>query len=219
MNHFWRLLHGLSIPFLTVLDLDREKEGAGWGRIQYVRNQLVRRFGDGNAALKFEDEHGSVQTLDDPGFDVLHTNADTDTESMTHWLTRFAEKFDIYFMSPLDLDFAMLECFPEVYQSLKPAGHGPRLPEPKGPDYLPAIDRRMKQVLAADASKAPPELGSSYTPDQQKLFPWYKYLFVDGSKPATHMLALLKIQNEDLINRAPQILKQLVVRARALVND
>ena len=30
VNHFWRLLHSLDIPFLTLLDLDLEKEGAGW---------------------------------------------------------------------------------------------------------------------------------------------------------------------------------------------
>jgi putative ATP-dependent endonuclease of the OLD family len=217
VNHFWRLLHGLSIPYLTVLDLDREKEGAGWGRIQYVRNQLVTRFGAGNAGLQFEDEQGVVRSLDDPEFDALHENADTDVESMAHWLTVLAQKFDIYFMFPLDLDFAMLECFPGVYQNLAPSGHGPRLPDPTDVDYLPAIDRRMKQVLAPDASKAPTALGSSYTPAQQKLFPWYKYLFVDGSKPVTHMLALLKIEDDDLSNGAPETLKQLVIRARSLV--
>lgn len=219
VNHFWRLLHGLSIPYLTVLDLDREKEGAGWGRIQYVRNQLVKRFGAGNVGLQFDDEHGVVRSLDDSEFDALNANADTDIESMAAWLKILAQKFDIYFMSPLDLDFAMLESFPDIYQSLIPAGHGPRLPDPEDADYLPAIDRRMKQVLAPDASKAPPELGSSFAADQQKLFPWYKYLFVDRSKPVTHMLALLKIEDDDLLTGAPETLKQVVIRARVLVKD
>jgi len=217
VNHFWRLLHGLSIPFLTVLDLDREKEGAGWGRIQYVRNQLVKRFGAANPALQFEDEHGLVRSLDDPAFDALDANADTDIESMAAWLAILAQKFDIYFMSPLDLDFAMLESFPDVYQSLIPLGHGPRLPDSTDADYPLAIDRRMKQVLTPDASKASPELGSSYTPEQQKLFPWYKYLFVDGSKPVTHMLALLKIEDDDLSTRGPDTLKQIVIAARTKV--
>lgn len=217
VNHFWRLLHGLSIPFLTVLDLDREKEGAGWGRIQYVRDQLVKRFGAGDAALQFEDENRVVRILDDPAFDTLKANSDTDIESMDLWLSRFAEKFDIYFMVPLDLDFAMLERFPDVYQSLIEAEHGPRLPDPASPEYLPAVDRRMKQVLAPDASKALATLGSSYTPEQQKLFPWYKYLFVDGSKPVTHMLALLKIEDRVFSARAPEPLRQLVMRAAPLV--
>jgi putative ATP-dependent endonuclease of the OLD family len=219
VNHFWRLLHGLSIPFLTVLDLDREKEGAGWGRIQYVRNQLVKRFGAGHAALQFEDELGVVHSLDDPEFNALHANADADTKSMIPWFTRFAQKFDIYFISPLDLDFAMLECFPDVYQSLAVSGHGPRLPDPTDADYLPAINRRMKQVLASDASKAPSGLGSTYSSDQQKLFPWYKYLFVDGSKPVAHMLALLKLVDEDLSTGAPETLKQLAIRARTMVEN
>ncbi|WP_347332012.1 ATP-dependent nuclease [Marinimicrobium locisalis] len=40
VNHFWRLLSGLKIPYLTLLDLDVGRYQAGWGRIQYVNNQL-----------------------------------------------------------------------------------------------------------------------------------------------------------------------------------
>jgi hypothetical protein len=75
----------------------------------------------------------------------------------------------------------------------------------------------MKQVLSADISNAPTDLGSTYTIAQQELFAWYKYLFVDGSKPVAHMRALLKISDEDLRTKAPEVLKQLVVKARDLV--
>ena len=53
VNHFWRLLHGLGIPFLTLLDLDREKAGAGWGRVKYVGEQLLKRYGRGHPGTHF----------------------------------------------------------------------------------------------------------------------------------------------------------------------
>lgn len=217
VNHFWRLLHGLNIPYLTVLDLDREKEGAGWGRVQYVRDQLVKRFGPGHPKLKFEDETGVAHSLDNASFDTLRDNSDIDTETMRVWLTRFREQFDTYFMTPLDLDFAMLEQFPDSYKGVLEPRRGPRLPEPGSTEYTATILQRMRQVLAADATKAPATLGSSYEPEQHELFAWYKYLFIDGSKPVTHMLALSKIADDILATNAPEGLRQLIARAGWLV--
>jgi putative ATP-dependent endonuclease of the OLD family len=217
VNHFWRLLHGLCIPYITVLDLDREKEGAGWGRVQYVRDQLVKRFGVGHPQLEFKDETGVVHSLDDASFDALRENSDLDTETMAVWLTRFRDQFDTFFLSPLDLDFAMLEQFPDYYKGVIEPGHGPRLPESGSAEYTATIVQRMRQVLAADATKAPDTLGSTYKPEQQELFAWYKYLFIDGSKPVTHMLAVSKIEDDTLAREAPECLRQLIARAGWLV--
>lgn len=41
VNHFWRLLKGLQIPFVTLLDLDVSRHGGGWGRIKYAANEYV----------------------------------------------------------------------------------------------------------------------------------------------------------------------------------
>ncbi|HAR5848849.1 TPA: AAA family ATPase, partial [Staphylococcus pseudintermedius] len=40
VNHMWKLLNDLSIPHVTLLDLDRERGGGDWGRIKYVLKQL-----------------------------------------------------------------------------------------------------------------------------------------------------------------------------------
>ena len=40
VNHFWRLLTDLSIPYVTLLDLDRERETGGWA-VKYVLDQLI----------------------------------------------------------------------------------------------------------------------------------------------------------------------------------
>ncbi|MCD0424161.1 AAA family ATPase [Rubrivivax sp. JA1024] len=42
VNHFWRLLSTLQIPYLTLLDLDVARYAAGWGRIKVVNDQLAK---------------------------------------------------------------------------------------------------------------------------------------------------------------------------------
>ncbi len=217
VNHFWRLLHGLRIPFITLLDLDREKEGAGWGRVQYVRDQLCRRFASNPDKLTYACKDGRTGSLVNSQWDGLAQNAADDVAGMDGWLRHFANRFDVFFSAPLDLDFAMLEAFPEIYQSLTPDSGGPRVPEEESADYENAVRQRMLQVLVSDYKKPPAALGNTYTPEQQKLFVWYKYLFVDGSKPVNHMRALLKIKDEDLRSKAPQTLRNLIDRARRIL--
>jgi len=219
VNHFWRLLHGLKIPFLTLLDLDREKEGAGWGRVQYIRDQLVKQFGLGHAELRFTLKEGEKRSLEETAYDKLCDNADTDTEGMDTWLKYFQCKFGIFFSAPLDLDFAMLKAFPEAYKELPDPLRGPSLPAQETPEYKDTINSRMRQVLAADDQEAPPELGCTYDELQKELFPWYKYLFVDRSKPVAHMRALLKIDDNKLVNNSPDVLKQLLEQARELTSS
>ncbi len=217
VNHFWRLLHGLKIPFLTLLDLDREKKGAGWGRVQYVRNQLIKLYGAGHEDINFQGKNGTIRNLAEEAFDNLRSRSDSDTSKMDNWLHLFKTQFKVFFSAPLDLDFAMLESFPDIYKGLAPPSGGPRLPESESSEYQMAINRRMKQVLASDASTAPATLGSTYTQTQQELFAWYKYLFVDGSKPVAHMRALLTIDDEFFKANAPEALQQLVDTARLLI--
>jgi hypothetical protein len=216
VNHFWRLLHGLNIPFLTLLDLDREKDGAGWGRVQYIRDQIVLRFGPGHDQLRFNSQN-KQSSLDGSYYEKLYKNSDADTEKMNNWLSFLTEKFSVFFSTPLDLDFAMLEAFPAAYKGLVEAPRGPRLPKKSTPEYRKAIEQRMKQVLASDASNAPDDLGSTYTEDQQELFAWYKYLFIDNSKPVTHMRALMRVDNRILRMKVPKTLKHLLAKARELV--
>lgn len=220
VNHFWRLLQGLGIQYLTLLDLDREKEGAGWGRVQYVRDQLIQWYGKGHEKLQWTSCSGELKSLEDEAYENLAHNSDFDVKRMNAWLRFFEKRFSVYFSAPLDLDFAMLEAFSDAYKSLAPKNGGPRLPNPDEPNYRDEVKQRMKQVLAADLSKSTVELGSTYTSAQQELFAWYKYLFVDGAKkPTNHMLALSKIEPSDLAANAPHVLKELVKRAQALIKE
>ena len=41
VNHLWRLLNDLEIPYATLLNLDWGREGGGWGRIKNACSQLL----------------------------------------------------------------------------------------------------------------------------------------------------------------------------------
>jgi len=220
VSHFWRLLTELGIPYITLLDLDREKEGAGWTRIHYVRQQLLELHKPESEALEFTDHGGVRRTIADAAYDELGKNDDrSDLESMDVWLDILRERFHVFFCSPLDLDFSMLESFPDIYRGQAPKGGGPRLPA-DAPERADGVRNRMLQVLAADATSAPSELGSSYTNEQVELFPWYKYLFVDGSKPVAHMRAMVALTGAGAswLDSAPEVLTAVLQRARQLVS-
>lgn len=100
VNHFWRLLEALQIPYLTLLDLDVARHQAGWGRFKYVNDQL-RAF---RADRVLPEDHG-----------IPKWNSDEyKVRDYPGYLEAFEER-GIYFSDPLDLDFAMLLAYPDAY--------------------------------------------------------------------------------------------------------
>lgn len=217
VNHFWRLLHALEIPFFTLLDLDQEKDGGGWGRLQYVRDQLIERYGPDHEALRFRDSSGNERSLEDSSYATLARTPHSATKKLDEFLAYLAQDHAVFFSTPLDLDFSLLEAFPDIYKSLAPSAGGPRMPMPSDPGYQKAVHRRVVQVLTSDPSARSATVGSTYTQAQSELLVWYKYLFIDGSKPVTHLRALLKLGDDVLLAYAPPALKSIVQRARKLL--
>lgn len=102
VNHFWRLLSNLKIPYVTLLDLDVARYAAGWGRIDYVNQQLQLH----NPELMLPDDHG-----------IPHWKCDKQKfRDYTHYLD-LLEDSDVFFSFPMDLDFSMLLAFPEVFSA------------------------------------------------------------------------------------------------------
>lgn len=102
VNHFWRLLSALQIPYLTLLDLDVARYAAGWGRIKYVNDQL----GLYRPKKKLPDDY-KIPKWDSEKYKVRDDDYSCYIEAL--------EKRGVYFSFPLDLDFAMLLAFPEAY--------------------------------------------------------------------------------------------------------
>lgn len=100
VNHFWRLLTALKIPFFTLLDLDVARHGAGWGRIKYVNDQFSKR----QRRNKLPKPYG-IPKWDDEKHKIR------DYENYLDML----EERGVFFSYPMDLDFAMLLAYPEAY--------------------------------------------------------------------------------------------------------
>lgn len=100
VNHFWRLLSALQIPYLTLLDLDVGRYQAGWGRIKYVNDQLAAY----EPSKVLPANHGI------PSWN----HATHKVRAFGHYNTLLEDR-DVYFSYPMDLDFAMLLAYPDAY--------------------------------------------------------------------------------------------------------
>lgn len=221
VNYLWKLLNGLNIPFITLLDFDLGKGHGGWRRIQYIRDQLIKLYGKDSAHLKYYSLEGTEKSLADKELDNYFLNKEYDeisTEGL-EWLKFFKDSFSIFFSYPLDIDLAMLEVFQDEYKSIihDDRKKGPIIPDESDSKFLSECTNRMKQVLSSTPQDLTQTLIDKYSEEQIKLFPWYKYLFVEGSKPATHMRAIMKI--DDLYEKMPEYLYDLTCKAEDLLEN
>lgn len=180
VNHFWRLLSALQIPYLTLLDLDVARYAAGWGRIKVVNDQLA----------KFEPAKVLPKNWDLPKWNTKDAPIRTYHCFGDEKRSVFGEleSRGVYFSEPLDLDFAMLLAFPEAYGV-----------EEEEPDEL-----TVKAVLGKKHHDA-----SQYSDEEQKLFNTYHERFKLGSKPAAHIEALAQLTDEQLLAEMPASLERL----------
>ena len=202
VNHFWRLLNDLQIPHITLLDLDREREGGGWGRIKYVLKQLIANGHDRNALLTTESGVLTDEQLDGMSeWDVL------DVASMQAWLD-WLEQYNVFFSAPLDIDFMMLEQMESEYKESLDTTEGPRLEviEDEGKkriliqtiegtdDYRTEYETRIKKDIKSTLKEEGGD-GSTYSAEQQKLMVWYTYFFLNRGKPSTHIAVLSRLSD------------------------
>lgn len=173
VNHFWRLLSALQIPYLTLLDLDVARYAAGWGRIKYVNDQLI--------------VHEPQNKLpEDQGIPIW--NSDTyRVRNYPHYFNLLEER-GVFFSYPMDLDFALLLAYPEAYKVVE-----------EEPD---------KSTLKAVLGKSHYD-SSQYSENELKLFSTYHQRFKLGSKPASHIDALARLSDEELLVKMPESLNRL----------
>lgn len=173
VNHFWRLLSALKIPYLTLLDLDVARHQAGWGRIKYVNDQL----GEHEPQKKLPTNYG-----------IPNWNSKTDkVRSYPNYCERLEER-DVFFSSPMDLDFSMLLAYPEAYDV------GEEEPD----------ESTIKAVLGKSHHDS-----SQYSQEELSLFSTYHQRFKLGSKPAAHIEALTQLTDAQLLENMPASLSRL----------
>lgn len=181
VNHLWRLLNGLGIPHVTLLDLDVARHQGGWGRVKYAAKQLLAYAElDGNDLSQDEidgipawnSEEGIM--VDDQG-----------------WIPRL-EALGVFFSAPLDLDFMLMMLYPEAYrveddEMVVPA-----------PDTIRAVLGKNHDVL-----------GGQYNDKEQKYFDAYYARFKLESKPTWHIRAMASLHDEELREAMPDVLDRM----------
>ncbi len=181
VNHFWRLLTVLEIPFITLLDLDLARHQGGWGRVRYAANQLLTHSPTGTGL-----DSTTVAAI--PPWDgvvkLLEQEADL------KWLS-YLEGQNVFFSAPLDIDFSMIKSFPAAYE----------LDET---DKVLPVDAKIKAVLGDSQHGV-----DQYTEEEQKLFITYHKRFKLKSKPAAHINALSELSDNDLLAKMPDSLNRL----------
>lgn len=184
VNHFWRLLAGLGIPYATVLDLDSGRDGGGEGRIRNVCTQLL--------------EIGTDPFVDLDDFDDVDDVADLKEDDLEALLAAL-RKLDVYFCAPLDLDMTLLVAYYDDYKTLAPGQTGPHESSAFGAVLGPNGD---------------PEVYEDWDDEMR----WYRYLFLNRSKPSTHLRVLSNIELETLAHNTPEPLDALIARISAAVD-
>jgi len=185
VNHFWRLLTALNIPFITLLDLDLARHQGGWGRVHYVAKQLKMYAPD--VVFPSQGKIDEIPEWNNAKWKLLEVEADPQYISYLNEL----EAQGIFFSSPLDLDFVMLQRYPDAY-------------ELDGEDQVLPDDSKTKAVLGDSHHDI-----SQYSEEEQKLFITYHKLFKLGSKPASHINALSRLTDAELLADMPPSLGRL----------
>ena len=95
-QHLWKLVVGLNIPCITLLDFDLGRHNAGMGRVK-------------NAATWLAD----AGYPPDPSV-AIPTNDELTPETADGW-TKWLRSHGVFYSTYLDLDMMMVQAFPEAY--------------------------------------------------------------------------------------------------------
>jgi predicted ATP-dependent endonuclease of OLD family len=190
VNHFWRLLAALKIPYVTLLDLDVARNAAGWGRIK-VANDNFKKFSPDKA---FPTDWTIPHWKKNESPVREHHFLGDEKQSIFTAL----ENRGVFFSEPMDLDFSMLKAYPDAYGV-----------ERETPD-----DDLKNAVLGKSHHDS-----SQYTEDELELFSTYQKHFKLGSKPAAHLSGLSKLSDEQLIANMPASYVRLADAIKAKLEE
>ncbi|MGI5506299.1 ATP-dependent nuclease [Lentzea sp. CA-135723] len=180
-NHMWRLLNDLRIPHATLLDLDFGKGGGGAGRLKDAFTRLADNGIDATAGLD--------------GFTGPDAFANTSNPNDLGAVVTHLRKFGIFFSGPLDLDYAMLTRFPEAYKTLEEWEQGPRSTE------------ALESVFGKGEE---PAIAYWHDAERAELLRWFRFLFSSRSKPSSHLRALGRLSDEQIREKVPRVIADLV---------
>lgn len=220
INHFWRLLNSLKIPYVTLLDFDIDRNGGGYGRIKYAVEQLLKMDGMVNEYITKEvpDLVPTWDSLDDPN--LFNLSYGGELKNIVNEL----EACNVYFSSPLDIDYSMICAFPEIF-CVKDDVYGERGPiEGKEDEEDDDREKRENALIKAVLKKGNAGKRFAFGDGWERNFLWYRYRFLSNkSKPASHVRMFMKIESEydseEIKVKLPVELNRLAVRVIELAQQ
>ena len=209
VNHFWRLLNSLKIPFVTLLDFDIDRNGGGFGRMKYA----IKQLNSFNPKIKYFNT--TIQEII-PNWKNKKDPTEYTISIMTKDSPRFVsenivdklEENNVFFSSPLDIDYSMITAFPDIFCK-KDDSYGERGPLGGKADENALINAVLKEKNEGRRY----DFGENW----ERNFLWYRYRFLSNkSKPASHVRMLTKLEekytSEEIINKLPPELQRLMER-------
>jgi putative ATP-dependent endonuclease of OLD family len=213
VNHIWKLLQALHIPYVTLLDLDIGRDGGGWGRIKYAIKQLIESGTDKNEVLLLSDD----TVMQDNKLESMHTralNKQENIKSLNSWVERL-KCFDVFYSGPLDLDFLMLTHYPDFYKNAVPENGGPQIPneEAEAEKFGKKVISAVHAVLKSEKAN-----GDTYSYEEKKLMIWYNYHFLGRGKPATHIQVLSSMRVREIRENLPPVFNEFFMRIKEILD-
>ncbi len=191
VNHMWRLLSDLELPFMTLLDMDLGRSGAGPARIKYAIDELK----------KIEKKFSSPSGI---------TAEDIEQQSLTFkTLEPFAielEDSDVFYSYPLDLDMAMIRSFPGQYNASNAR-------ESQRTDLV----RTVLGEAHEDDNKYNDNDCKTYSDEELKK---YRHLFCTKSKVSSHyqaMAEIVQLEDNDVKDKCPDFITRLIKKSSKLL--
>lgn len=187
VHHYWKLLNDLGINFITLLDLDKGRKTGGKSKIVYVKGQLEK-----------------INNLDDSEKKFLQ-NEDNKLEEKINFL----KNKNVFFSTPIDLDFYMLSNYFKEYTKLLPNEEEPEIPNKQDSDYEIRCKEAVGTVL---------KIKDKNTIDLQKIdgkieyYFWYIFLFLQRGKPVSHINGLSNIDKDSILEK--EIFKDLFEKVK-----
>ncbi len=200
-QHLWRLLNGLQIPHITLIDFDLGRHNGGTGRIKNAVTWLT------DLGAAYIPQIPVAPPTTPPTLRAATTadipdNAGLSPATFDGWVEWLRHK-DIFYSSPLDLDMMMMTAFPAAYVTSL---------------LDPAADKvKLAASVFGEQGKGNAELnivGVNFT--DQELWS-YKALFKSSSKPGSHLEAFGNLTKAQLQAWCPEPLKALIERADYLI--
>jgi len=183
VNHMWRLLSDLNIPFLTLIDMDLGRNGAGPLRIKYIIDELAKI----GTTFSFPAGITSLQ---------LRSKKITFGELKT--LAIELETYGVYYSFPLDLDMSMIFAYPDCYDASNAMSSDRKL---------------LDKAVLGDKHDDGEYDDNGYELYSDEELKKYRYLFCTKSKVASHYLAIadiLELDEYDIEAKCPDVIKRLV---------